>query len=113
MNYSEFRVMTTALEKYYKDVKIAILTGKREAKDLDMRYTRAKLFIYLTQKVHVAYIDLLSEVVLAQLASFFDVTRSIHRGHNIQPMLKQLLPPTSTDWVQLQPDAINMTSLSL
>ena len=73
--------MTTALEKYYKDVKIAILTGKREAKDLDMRYTRAKLFIYLTQKVHVAYIDLLSEVVLAQLASFFDVTRSIHRGH--------------------------------
>lgn len=38
MNYSEFRVMTTALERYYKDVKIAILTGKREAKDLDMRY---------------------------------------------------------------------------
>ena len=30
--------MTTALERYYKDVKIAILTGKREAKDLDMRY---------------------------------------------------------------------------
>ena len=29
--------MTTALEKYYKDIKIAILTGKREAKDLDMR----------------------------------------------------------------------------
>ena len=40
MNYSEFRAMTTALEKYYKDVKIAILIGKREAKDLDMRYTR-------------------------------------------------------------------------
>ena len=39
MNYSEFRVMTTALEKYYKDVKIAILTGKRDAKDLDLRYT--------------------------------------------------------------------------
>ncbi|KAJ7357657.1 hypothetical protein OS493_023788 [Desmophyllum pertusum] len=37
MNYSEFRMMTTALEKYYKDVKIAILTGKRDAKDLDMR----------------------------------------------------------------------------
>lgn len=37
MNYSEFRVMTTALEKYYKDVKIAILTGKRDAKDLDLR----------------------------------------------------------------------------
>ncbi|XP_078369335.1 uncharacterized protein LOC144653259 isoform X1 [Oculina patagonica] len=37
MNYSEFRMMTTALEKYYKDVKIAILTGKRQAKDLDMR----------------------------------------------------------------------------
>lgn len=36
--------MTTALEKYYKDIKIAILTGKREAKDLDMRYTRRKLF---------------------------------------------------------------------
>ena len=31
-------MMTTALEKYYKDVKIAILTGKRDAKDLDMRY---------------------------------------------------------------------------
>ena len=29
--------MTTALEKYYKDVKIAILTGKRDAKDLDLR----------------------------------------------------------------------------
>lgn len=73
--------MTTALEKYYKDVKIAILTGKREAKDLDMRYTRTKLFIiYLTQKVHIAYIniDLLSDVVLAQLASFFDVTPPIH-----------------------------------
>lgn len=40
MNYSEFRMMTTALEKYYKDVKIAILTGKRQAKDLDMRYMR-------------------------------------------------------------------------
>lgn len=39
MNYLEFRVMTTALEKYYKDVKIAILTGKRDAKDLDLRYT--------------------------------------------------------------------------
>ena len=38
MNYSEFRTMTTALERYYKDVKIAILTGKRNAKDLDMRY---------------------------------------------------------------------------
>lgn len=37
MNYSEFRTMTTALEQYYKDVKIAILTGRREAKDLDMR----------------------------------------------------------------------------
>ncbi|KAK2563602.1 IQ domain-containing protein M [Acropora cervicornis] len=37
MNYSEFRIMTTALEQYYKDVKIAILTGKRETKDLDMR----------------------------------------------------------------------------
>ena len=46
MNYSEFRVMTTALERYYKDVKIAILTGKGEAKDLDMRYivTLAKSF---------------------------------------------------------------------
>ena len=30
--------MTTVLEQYYKDVKIAILTGKREAKDLDMRF---------------------------------------------------------------------------
>ena len=29
--------MTTALEKYYKDVKIAILTGQRSAKDLDLR----------------------------------------------------------------------------
>ena len=45
MNYSEFRVMTTALEKYYKDVKIAILTGKREAKDLDMRYTRIIFYV--------------------------------------------------------------------
>ena len=47
MNYSEFRVMTTALEKYYKDVKIAILTGKREAKDLDMRYTRICIIFLL------------------------------------------------------------------
>ena len=40
--------MTTALEKYYKDVKIAILTGKREAKDLDMRYTKTQLFNSVT-----------------------------------------------------------------
>lgn len=43
MNYSEFRLMTTALERYYKDVKIAILTGKREAKDLDMRFVLTPL----------------------------------------------------------------------
>ena len=37
MNYSEFRTMTTALEKHYRDVKIAILTGKKSEKELDMR----------------------------------------------------------------------------
>lgn len=36
MNYSEFRTMTTSLERYYKDVKLAMILGHKD-KELDMR----------------------------------------------------------------------------
>lgn len=53
MNYSEFRTMTTSLERYYKDVKLAMILGHKD-KELDMRYVD-KIHILLKIVVSAIY----------------------------------------------------------